>query len=108
MVEACLRGKGWRMLSRRWRCRLGELDIVALDGATVVFVEVRWRTDLTHGRPEETVGPLKQRRLAVLAAAWLASENRTSSPCRFDVCAVSPGPDGLPRIEHFVDAFRPR
>ena len=54
---------GMSVLDRNWRCREGEIDIVALDGRTVVFIEVRSRTDTAHGHPAETVGRMKQRQI---------------------------------------------
>ena len=108
-AERHLRSLGWRIVARRWRCRLGELDLVGVDGDTIVFVEVRCRSETRHGRPEETVGPLKQRRLTALARAWLAGRpEAVRLPCRFDVVAVTTGPGGTPQLSHFRDAFRAR
>src|SRR5689334_23085538 len=67
-----LEAAGMRVLDRNWRCRRGELDIVALDGRTIVFCEVKTRRTASFGAPAEAVGPAKVRRLRALAAAWLA------------------------------------
>jgi len=101
-----LSGKGYKIVARRFRMFRGELDIVARDGRTLVFVEVKARSDASHGRPEEAVTPGKQRQLRRIAQAFLVAHPHPGVACRFDVVAIllRGGPDG-PRIEHFVDAF---
>jgi putative endonuclease len=108
---------GYRILATRWRCRGGEIDLIAEDGRTVVFVEVRMRTSLAHGRPEETIGSLKRRRLVGAAASWLTACGR-GRPCRFDVVAIASRGEEKERsngaakqsmeILHLKDAFRAR
>lgn len=83
-----LEGLGWRVLARNWRGAGGELDIVALDGPTLVFVEVKARTGRSYGRPEEAVGKLKQGRLARTALEFMRRERRQGCAARFDVAAV--------------------
>ena len=82
--------QGLRLIARNWRCDLGELDLIARDGDTVVFVEVRTAGTETPfaGSPEATVGPEKQRRLKRLAHAWLARSTWRPDAVRFDVIAV--------------------
>ncbi|QAA77333.1 MAG: hypothetical protein BIP78_1567 [Candidatus Bipolaricaulis sibiricus] len=94
-----LQAKGMRVVARNWRWRGGEVDIIARDGPTLVFVEVRFRADETHGAPEETVTPAKRDRLWRTALAFLRGVDEI--PVRFDV--VSVGPRGL---RHICDAFR--
>ena len=76
------------MLDRNWRCREGELDVVATDGATVVVVEVKTRTGTGYGRPEEAVTPRKLVRMRRVAQRWLAEHRVRWVEVRFDVVAV--------------------
>jgi putative endonuclease len=90
----------------RERVLRGDIDIVALDGRTVVFVEVRSRTDTAHGHPAETVGFHKQRRIAQLATAYIHRHRLEDCSARIDVVTVTfDGPDGRPQVEHFQNAF---
>lgn len=100
---AHLRRKGrHRCLERNFRTPEGEVDLVTLEGEILVFVEVRARTDPGYGRPEETVGRRKRRRLVRAAQAYLArNPDHARRRCRFDVVAVDA--DGLRWIP---DAFR--
>ncbi len=91
--------RGYAILDRNFRTRLGEIDIVAQDRDTVVFVEVRARGSSRFGTPAETVGPLKRRRL-ISAARVYAQRRRLDCPMRFDVIAIEAG-----RLEHLIDAF---
>jgi putative endonuclease len=99
-----LRCKGYRIAARNWRCALGEVDIIAWEHDTLVFVEVKARRDRAMGAPEMAVTPAKQRRLVRLAEAYLATRGGTVPPCRFDVIAVE-GRAGL-RVRHLRNAFR--
>lgn len=94
---------GWRILDRNYRIRRGELDLVALEGETLSFVEVRARKDARFGAPEETVGAVKQSRLVRAAQHWLASRGGSHAhrPCRFDVIGIEGG-----RLRLIKDAFR--
>jgi len=95
---------GYRILERNVRCRLGEIDLVALDGATVVFVEVKGGRATGMGCPEEKLTPGKQRRLTLLARWYLQRRRWLARPARFDVVAVDWGPRG-PAVRHIADAF---
>lgn len=99
-----LRLKGYRIEVRNWRCSLGEIDIVAWDGDTLVFVEVKTRTSGAAGSPEEAVTAQKRRRLVRLAQALLAQRGGEAPPCRFDVVAVETGKP-WPRVRHLRNAF---
>ena len=99
-----LRLKGFRIEARNWRCPLGEIDIVAWERDTLVFVEVKTRTGGGAGTPEEAVNPGKRRRLVRLAQAYLVRLGEPP-PCRFDVVAVS-GRAWRPSIRHIRAAFR--
>ena len=101
---------GCRLIARNCRTRAGEIDIVALDGGALAFVEVKTMRTGTRAGPERpvlAVGPQKQRQIRRLARAWLA-ENRPPphSAIRFDVISVLLDPGGSPvAIEHVRDAF---
>jgi putative endonuclease len=96
---------GMRIIDRNWRCRAGEIDLVALDGATVVFCEVKTRRGDGFGTPVEAVGPAKVRRLRGLAARWLADHPDVRGEVRFDVIAVRPRAAGSAGVEHLRAAF---
>lgn len=104
-----LRANGLILVARNWRCRLGELDLVALDGPQVVFVEVKTRTGHAYGAPAEAVDGRKQARLARLANAFLQERGWWERPVRFDVVAVGPAPQtgGAWPMDWIKDAFRP-
>ena len=101
-----LRRHGCRVLARGDRLWPGELDLVALDGRTIVFVEVKTRQSQEAGHPAEAVDPAKQRRLTRLAVTFLKRHGLLEHPARFDVVAVT-WPEGhrRPTIEHIPDAF---
>jgi putative endonuclease len=100
-----LEGRGLRILEANARCRFGEIDLVALDGALVVFVEVKGKSGDGLGRPEEMVTAWKQRRLTRLAQWYLQRRGWLGRAARFDVVAVSWGPDGAAAVRHIPDAF---
>lgn len=97
---------GYRILARRFRSRLGEIDIVAEDDGTIVFVEVKTRRSRSHGSPEESVTSLKQRRLVRMAEAFLAARDLHGRDCRFDVVAVEIPEGERTTVRHLKDAFR--
>lgn len=94
-------------MCRNYRCRTGEIDLVARDGEVLVFVEVKARRGRTFGSPEEAVNLGKQRRLRRLAACYLAEHRITDGQAvRFDVVAVEIAPTGrVERVELLRDAF---
>ena len=91
------------MLAVNWRTRFGELDLIARDGQTVVFVEVRTRTGTGFGSAGESVGPAKQRQLRLMAEQYL-QRHAPDAPARIDVVTVFLPPGGAARIEHITDA----
>jgi putative endonuclease len=105
LAALLLRAKGYRIEARNWRCPLGEIDIVARQRDTLVFVEVKTRSGGSAGRPEEAVDDRKRRRLVLLARAYLARRHGDAPPCRFDVVAVDLGRP-FPRVRHLRAAFR--
>ena len=106
-AEEFLRNAGWRIVDRRFRCRGGEIDLIAIDGEIVVFVEVKARAGTGYGMPTEAVVPLKQRRIARTALAWLARNDALEQRCRFDVIEIVAEPGTPETIRHIADAFRP-
>jgi putative endonuclease len=99
-----LERRGYSVVARRYRRRSGEIDIIALDGATVVFVEVKARDGRGYGSAVEGVTAIKRRRLAAVALDYLARHHAQNCPCRFDVVAIQLTADG-PEIELFQNAF---
>jgi len=97
-------GKGFRILDRNYRCRSDEIDVVAEDRGTIVFVEVRERGSDTHGSAVESVTGAKRRRIVRAARVYAATRGLSESPVRFDVVAIDWGPDG-PRLRHDEGAF---
>ncbi|GGB19865.1 UPF0102 protein [Flexivirga endophytica] len=97
--------QGLTVIERNWRCREGEIDIVALDdiGDCLVIVEVKTRTSERFGRPVEAVTPVKARRLRVLAARWLADHPINTSRIRIDVIGMLYRPGALVEVEHLQD-----
>lgn len=101
-----LRRLGHKIIACNDRSRPGELDLVTLDGETVVFVEVKTRRSRDVGHPVDAVTPAKQRRLTRLAVTFLKRHGLLESPARFDVVAVTwPRDRRRPTIEHFENAF---
>lgn len=97
--------KGYAILARRYRTRYGEIDIVAQDGDTVVFVEVKARRTDRFGTAAESITPWKQRRIAAMALDYLAWSGRLDSPCRFDVVAIDGVATDTVTIQHIKGAF---
>jgi putative endonuclease len=98
-----LRRQGLRILHRGYRTNQGEIDLIALDGNVVVFVEVKARR---QGVPAEAVTPEKQRRLTLAALHFLKKHGLLEQRSRFDVVAIIwPDDDSSPQIEHIHDAF---
>ena len=100
-AEAFLRSRGMLILARNFRTRFGEIDLVAQDGQTVVFVEVRSRSSDAFGSPQETVTVSKRRRI-IRSAQVYALSRQLDAPLRFDVVALSP--KGMLHIPAAFDA----
>ena len=104
-VARYLRKKGYTLLASQWRCRFGELDLVARDKrGTVCFVEVKLRSQGAIGLPREFVDDRKQERLRTAAAAYLSTHD-IDAPARFDVAEVYVENDGALRVEYLENAF---
>jgi len=97
---AHLERRGYEVLDRNWRCRLGELDVVARDGDTLVFCEVKTRRSDRFGGPAEAVTRPKLARLRRLAVAWLQEHDERSARIRIDVLAVVLPRSGAATVDH--------
>ena len=100
-----LEARRFRILERNVRCHQGEIDLVALDAETVVFVEVKSNRGGRYGAPEEMVTPAKQRRLTRLALWYLQRRGWLGCPARFDVVAIDWDRTGAASARHFPNAF---
>lgn len=100
-----LKKKRFDIICRGFKFHRGEIDIIARDRGTLVFVEVKTRRDLECGRPEESVTPAKQEQIRRVAEAFLAISHLENSPCRFDILSLLRGEDGHFQVHHIPDAF---
>ena len=106
-VAEDLRRKGWRIVAQNYRCRMGEIDIIAENRTYLAFVEVKLRKNDSYGRPAEAVTRSKQEKLRAAAELYLTEHPTTRQP-RFDVAEVY-APQGiatrLPAIVYIENAF---
>ena len=102
LAAEALQRKGYAILARRYRTRYGEIDIVAQDEDTLVFVEVKARRTDQFGTAAESVSVSKQRRIAAMALDYLGRINRPDALCRFDVVAI----DGLGTAQATVNVIK--
>lgn len=100
-----LQGRGFTIVARNLRTPVGEIDIIARQGKTLVFIEVKTRRTLAFGTPQEAVGPTKQRQITRTAQWYLASGQGKGLQPRFDVIAVRSLVGREPQIEHIPNAF---
>lgn len=91
---------GLRIVDRNWRCASGEIDLVAVDGSTLVIVEVKTRSSDDFGQPLEAISAGKLARLYVLASKWARAHDLRFSGFRIDAVGVLDDGRGAPRIEH--------
>ena len=103
-----LRRQGYRIVKRNYRCPVGEIDLITLDGDMIVFVEVKTRSSREHADPQDAVTPTKQRRLTRSAKSFLTLTDSLERACRFDVIAITLDGRKPLEIEHIQDAFPPR
>lgn len=101
-----LRKLGYRLVTRNYRCPMGEIDLVMLDGHVIVFVEVKTRSSDEFANPEDAVTPEKQRRLTRSAQFFLRQTRSNGRACRFDVMAITLDNAGGMSVEHFKSAFQ--
>lgn len=100
-----LEQKGYYVHDCNWTCRAGEIDIVAEDEGTLVFVEVKTRSNCDKGLPEEAITPEKRKRYEVLAAYYLKGHEFTDKAVRFDVVSILVFSENRAFLRHHVDAF---
>ena len=106
LAEKHLLEQGYTILAKNWRCPEGELDLVAQQGAQLIFVEVRTRRGSRLGSPEESVTPAKQARLIQLAYAFLAQHDVPDPLWRIDIIAIMVGREGaVQRLNHIPYAI---
>jgi putative endonuclease len=99
-----LRRQGMTILARNYRCRTGEIDLVARHGGVVVYVEVKERRTASHGTAIEAVTWAKRQRIVRAARAFAATHHLADTPTRFDVVAIDWRPSG-PQLRHDAGAF---
>ena len=99
-----LERRGYAILARRYRRRNGEVDIVARDGPTIVFVEVKTRGGRAFGEAAESVTAIKRRRIVHMALDYLVHHRLTDRPCRFDVVSIQREGDRV-SVEVYQNAF---
>ncbi|MGV9614882.1 YraN family protein [Nocardia xishanensis] len=100
-----LQDSGMEIVVRNWRCRYGELDLIARNSDTTAFVEVKTRSGLGFGTPAEAVTFAKQQRIRRLALLWLAEQDGPWRRIRFDVISVLIAPGSRPVIDHLEAVF---
>jgi putative endonuclease len=103
-AEAFLQGQRYTIIARNYRCAVGEIDLIAQDRDTLVFVEVRSHTGERFGDPLESVTLRKQRQIAKTALYYVMRQGMTNRPLRFDVIGICWEGD-LPRVSHVQNAF---
>ena len=102
---AALKQRGYAIIATRYRTRIGEIDVIARDGDTTVFVEVKSRAGDEFGGAAAAVTAWKQRKVSLMAMDYLARHRLEDTPCRFDVVTVDVFEGQPPRIEIYQHAF---
>jgi len=99
-----LRENGYKIIEQNYRNRMGEIDIIAQDKKTIVFVEVKSRRSIRYGSPKLAVTPQKQRKISMVALYYLKTTKQIDAKARFDVVAITSNRDE-PQIEIVQNAF---
>ena len=105
IAASYLKGQKFTIVERNFRCKGGEVDIIAREGNTLVFVEVKSRRTLLFGPPQMALTPFKQRQISKAALTWLAQKKLFGTSARFDVIAILLPDHEVPVIEHIRNAF---
>ena len=105
IAVAFLKGKKFAIVERNFCCKGGEVDIIAREGNTLVFVEVKARRNEAYGVPQLAVTQFKQRQISKAALTWLAKHRLHEASARFDVIAILLRDHEVPEIEHIRNAF---
>lgn len=92
--------KGWKLLAKNYRSRRGEIDLIFEEGSKIIFVEVKYRSSLIYGYPQEAVTKIKRGHISRTALMFVKQRNLTSRDLRFDVVSLYKG-----HLEHIPDAF---
>ncbi len=100
-----LRKQDYQILEKNFRCKMGEIDVVAVKAGRLRFIEIKTRSGPGFGRPEESVHPLKQKKLAKLAMWYLKEKKISETSISFDVLAVEWDPSAKPVFKLIEDAF---
>jgi len=104
MAARYLKKQRYKILEQNYHTKLGEIDIIAKDGETIAFVEVKARKSEHYGNPKWAVTPKKQRKISMVALYYLKTTNQSDAKARFDVVAISSVSD-TPQIEIIKNAF---
>ena len=106
LARQYLQAQGYRILEENFKNKLGEIDLIAQDGKTICFVEVKTRQSLKQGQPYEAVNPWKIRKLSQMALSYLKYKfHSLEIPSRFDVISIVQDKTGSPSIQHIKNAF---
>lgn len=101
-----LKKKGYRILEKNFRSKVGEIDVIAEQAGVIVFIEVKARSDHEFGHPFEALTPAKQKKIIQTAQSFLARKRITDKPMRFDVVALTSDPADSWKIELLENAFQ--
>lgn len=96
---------GYTLIKQNFTTKIGEIDIIAQDHGTIVFIEVKTRMTIRYGVPSEAVNKRKQQKIGKVAACFLCQQKRWQHPCRFDVIEVYAKNDNSIKINHIKNAF---
>ena len=88
IAENYLKSQGYKIIKTNYKCKLGEIDIIASDKDTLVFIEVKYRKTNIFGLPRETVNSYKQQKIRMVASIYINKNNLHNKPCRFDVVEI--------------------
>jgi putative endonuclease len=108
IAVAYLQERGYRIQQRNYRCRRGEIDIIAWDGSTLVFVEVKTKGQTAFGAPQAMVDARKQKTITRVAMTYVQQHQLYNTALRFDVVAITLSPTGTPDVTHVPAAFSPQ
>lgn len=106
IAEKFLLDNGYAVIVRNYETKGGEVDFIALENDEICFIEVKTRTGIEMGRPEDAVTFSKKRRIARAAKSFIFEKDLYTRPCRFDVIAIILPDNSEPQIELFQNAFR--
>lgn len=106
--EKFLKRKGLKILTRNFRCKTGEIDLIMVDtDGGIVFIEVKTRADENFAEAETSITSAKKAKLARTARYFLSSNKIENRPSRFDIVTIILGQSGRPQIRHYQNAFVP-